>query len=370
MRGAQALRLFMTTDAVGGVWTYSLDLAGALAKMGVQTTLAVLGPGPKRDQMEAAGRIPKLQLIQLELPLDWTARNAAELKAAAKAVAKLARASNADFVHLNSPTLAAYADFHAPVVGGCHSCVGTWWQAVKGGRLPKDFSWRVDALGRGYRACDALVAPTNAFAEETAAIHGVAEPMVVHNGRRLVAAPARKGDVIFTAGRLWDAGKNLALIDAAAAQLPVPLYAAGATQSPTGERIELKHVHLLGRLGEREVADWMGRASIFVSTPLYEPFGLSIVEAAQAGCALVLSDIPSLRELWEDAAVFVAGDQPDALRDALQSLLDDPRRTEALGLAARKQARRYTAEAMAEGMASLYRSLVPSRTGALAEAAA
>ena len=370
MRGERALRLFMTTDAVGGVWTYSLDLAGALARSGVRTTLAVLGPAAKSDQVEAARRIRGLELIQTELPLDWTAQNSAELKQAAKAVAALARRSDADIVHLNSPTLAGYADFHAPVVGACHSCVGTWWRAVRGGRLPRDFRWREDALGRGYGVCEALVAPTYAFAEDTMAAHGVAAPLVVHNGRRPVATPARKADVIFTAGRLWDAGKNLALIDAAAAQLPVPVYAAGPMQSPTGERVELKHVHPLGRLGEREVADWMGRASIFVSTPLYEPFGLSILEAAQAGCALVLSDIPSLRELWDEAAVSVPTDQPDVLAHALQSLLDNPRRAEELGRAARKQAGAYTAEAMGKGMLSLYRSLALARTAALAEAAA
>ncbi|HEX8375447.1 MAG TPA: hypothetical protein VF606_09745, partial [Geminicoccaceae bacterium] len=38
--------VLMTTDAVGGVWTYSLDLAAALATRGVRTTLAVLGPAP------------------------------------------------------------------------------------------------------------------------------------------------------------------------------------------------------------------------------------------------------------------------------------------------------------------------------------
>ncbi|HEX5775606.1 MAG TPA: glycosyltransferase, partial [Caulobacteraceae bacterium] len=107
----------MTTDAVGGVWTYSLDLAAVLGRLGVQTTLAELGPGPTRDQLEAARAITGLDLIQLELPLDWTAQNSAELRRTAQAVADLARRVRADVVHLNSPTLAAYADFGAPVVG-------------------------------------------------------------------------------------------------------------------------------------------------------------------------------------------------------------------------------------------------------------
>ena len=64
---------------------------------------------------------------------------------------------------------------------------------------------------------------------------------------------------------------------------------------------------LLGALDERrsERLAWRsGRSS--PRTALYEPFGLAVLEAAQAGCALVLSDIPTFRELWDGAALFVA----------------------------------------------------------------
>ena len=50
----------------------------------------------------------------------------------------------------------------------------------------------------------------------------------------------------------------------------------------------------------------MARTAVFVSPALYEPFGLAVLEAAQAGCALVLSDIPTFRELWDGVALFVA----------------------------------------------------------------
>ena len=38
-------RVLMTADAVGGVWTYCLDLAKALGEQGVKVTLAVMGQG-------------------------------------------------------------------------------------------------------------------------------------------------------------------------------------------------------------------------------------------------------------------------------------------------------------------------------------
>lgn len=358
-------RLLMTTDAVGGVWTYALDLAGELAKAGVKTTLALMGPAAQPDQLRAAAAIEGLELIDTGLPLDWTAASPDELKVAATEIAALERKHRADLVHLNSPTLAAYARFDAPVVGACHSCVDTWWRAVREGELPDDFRWRAEALGRAYTKCDALVAPTHAFARSTADAYGLRTPAVVHNGRPSIDAGRPKCDrVIFTAGRLWDAGKNVGVLDAAAARLDAPVYAAGPLESPTGEQVTLPHLTLLGRLGEHEVADWMARAGIFVSTALYEPFGLSVLEAAQAGCALVLSDMPTFRELWGGAALFVSPRDPEALAATLETLLDEPARAEALGQAVRERAGAYTVEAMGRGMLGLYRTLTHAEAAA------
>ncbi len=73
------------------------------------------------------------------------------------------------------------------------------------------------------------------------------------------------------------------------------------------------------------MAGWLGRASIFALPARYEPFGLLPLEAALSGCALVLGDIPSLREVWGDAAWFVPPDDRDALTAAIGSLIASPR---------------------------------------------
>jgi hypothetical protein len=49
--------VFMTTDAVGGVWSYSLELARGLAGHGVAIQLAVLGPEPDARQIAAADAV-------------------------------------------------------------------------------------------------------------------------------------------------------------------------------------------------------------------------------------------------------------------------------------------------------------------------
>ena len=109
---------------------------------------------------------------------------------------------------------------------------------------------------------------------------------------------------------------------------------------------------------------------IFASAARYEPFGLGVLEAAQAGCALVLSDIPTFRELWEGAAVFVPAEDPQAFAAAFRQLLADPEEAEWLGRLARVRAGRYTVERMVEGMLDVYRERRPNLFPALRTEAA
>jgi glycosyltransferase involved in cell wall biosynthesis len=371
---AAPLRLFLTADAVGGVWTYALDLARALAPEGVETTLAVLGPDPDEAQVADAAAIPRLRLLLTDLPLDWTAADADEVVDAAHELASLAEEAGADIVHLHSGALADAA-FPAPVVVSCHSCVATWWAAVRSGPLPDDFLWRAKLVGKGYRAADALIAPTAAFAKLTARTYGLPQaPAVVHNGRRVLPQrqdrPAFASSFAFTAGRLWDDGKNIAALDRAAARTPILILAAGPVEGPNGARIVLENVKALGPLSEDEVARWLKPAPVFVSAARYEPFGLAVLEAAQAGCALVLSDIPTFRELWQGAALFVPPDDDHTIAAAIDGLVKEQALRADLGATARERALRYSVEAMAAGVLATYRSLVQrGRSGAPAREA-
>jgi glycosyltransferase involved in cell wall biosynthesis len=60
----------------------------------------------------------------------------------------------------------------------------------------------------------------------------------------------------------------------------------------------------------------------------------------------VLGDIPSLREVWGDAAIYVPPDAPEALAEAINRLSRDPQVRKGMAQAARQRARRYTQEAM------------------------
>jgi glycosyltransferase involved in cell wall biosynthesis len=103
---------------------------------------------------------------------------------------------------------------------------------------------------------------------------------------------------------------------------------------------------------------WLARAAVYASPARYEPFGLSVLEAALAGCALVLGDLPSLRELWNDAAVFVQPGSAAQLRQVLSRVAADDRLREALALRARARALNLSATRMAERYHAAYQYLV------------
>ena len=362
--GERGVRLLITADAAGGVWTYALDLAAGLSAHGVIPVLAVLGQPPRGDQLVRAAAIPGLELHLTGLPLDWMADGPREMLAAGQALAALATEARVDAVHLNSPAHAAGTTFPVPVVAVTHSCVPTWWHAVRGDALPAEYAWQAELTRRGCLAAATLGAPSHAFAEATAALYALpALPRVVHNGRRRMAAPGEPPPglpalFVLTAGRLWDKGKNLEALDRAAARLAIPVLAAGPLEGPNGDRAEPRHLRPLGSLGEPALAALLARRPIYASLALYEPFGLAVLEAAQAGCPLVLSDIPTFRELWGAAALYAPPDDDGAAVAAIAGLAEDPAARARLGAAARRRAARYTPEAMAAAMLALYRPLL------------
>lgn len=347
------MRLLMSADAVGGVWSYAIDLARALD---ADVTLAVLGPAPDAGQAAEAAAVPNLRLVETGLPLDWLSDGPAPVLIAAEALAAMARETRADLVHLNSPTLAV-GGFGVPVVAVNHGCLGTWWQAVRGTPVPEALAWLPEMTARGLAAADRTVAPTRAYAEATARRYGLAAvPAAVYNGRtEATLASAEPFDGALTIGRLWDEAKDVATLDAAAALLPVPVVAIGATRAPHGAEVVPGNLQLTGALPGAALAGWFARRPVFVSTARFEPFGLAVLEAAQAGCPLVLADLPSFRELWDGAARFVAPGDATGFATAIAAALAE---RDAAGAAARSRAAAYTPAAMAAGMGAIYRDLL------------
>ena len=164
---------------------------------------------------------------------------------------------------------------------------------------------------------------------------------------------------VLTAGRLWDEGKDLATLDRAAARLARPIVALGHLSGPDGAAVRLAHVRTPGPQSAAVTADWMASAPVFASAAVYEPFGLAVLEAAQTGAALVLSDIPTFRELWDGAAVFVPPRDADGFAAALARLLCDDVARETAAAQAQARARRYSVEALVAAILAQYARLAP-----------
>ncbi len=353
-------RVLVTADAVGGVWRYTLELVRGLAEFDVESVIAVLGPAPSTAQLAEANALAPM--IATDLALDWTAEDEATLHGAAAALRALAEREAVDLVHLHAPALAGFDAWPVPVVSVAHSCLATWWRAVRATPLPEDFRWRVAATARGLAASDAVIAPSRSFADALRAEYGTGEITVVHNGTR-DAEPADmpRQAAVLTVGRLWDEGKNIAALDRIAMRIAAPVLAAGPIEGPNGAAIRLHRVRHLGTLDPAALRRVAASAAIYASPARYEPFGLGVLEAAQAGMALVLSDIPTFRELWDGAAVFVSVDDEDGMVQVLANLLAAPGASAAMGARARERAGRYTAEAMARGTVAVHRTVLRSR---------
>jgi glycosyltransferase involved in cell wall biosynthesis len=120
----------------------------------------------------------------------------------------------------------------------------------------------------------------------------------------------------------------------------------------------------LGEMSRPALLDVMRRAAILAAPALYEPFGLTVLEAATAGCALVLSDIPTFRELWDGAALFVDAQDDAEWRAALTHLAGNAPLRANLQRLARQRAQRYSLAVTADAYIELYLALVENAPAA------
>jgi glycosyltransferase involved in cell wall biosynthesis len=349
----------MTADTVGGVWTYALELARALSPHGVEVVLATMGAPLTPAQWAEARALPHLTIEQSTFQLEWMDEPWADVDAAGDWLLGLEAQVRPDVVHLNGYCHGALP-WTRPVLMVGHSCVLSWWEAVKHESAPERYTRYRDEVTHGLRSANKVVAPSRAMLEALQRLYGPLEDTaVIYNARRPEEFPPSEArePFILTAGRLWDEAKNVAALEAVAPRLGWPVKVAGEVRHPNGSQVQSRHVEPLGRLSARELAGWMGRASVYALPARYEPFGLSPVEAALAGCALVLGDIPSLREVWGEAAVFVPPDDADALTEALERLRKDTALRNRLAARARLRAVEYSPARMAADYLSVYADL-------------
>lgn len=178
----------------------------------------------------------------------------------------------------------------------------------------------------------------------------------------------KKEEKIFAMGRIWDEAKNLGILGQISERAPYPVYIAGNKTNPSnGKEINLAQVHLLGQLSREDVKKQLGESLIYVLPAKYEPFGLSALEAALSGCFLILAEIPTLREIWLDAALYFNPENPESLLHAVNLAYKNPKQRLALRNRSFERAQFFSLEKVCQQYLQLYNTITApkEKTGAI-----
>ncbi len=372
---AEPLHVLMTADVVGGVWDFSHVLASELVRAGHRVTLLVFGVPRAEHERQAAEA--GATLLHAPLKLEWMADSAADLRAAQELLRRLVDELRPHVVHV-SQYATAREKLGVPVVLTAHSDLLSWraW-TLDGSKRPASTEvWESYAglVQAGISGADQTVAVSRFLADELRARYPIQRDVsVIHNGwPTRDAEPTPVGErarLTVVAGRAWDAAKNVDLAAAAAQGWePGRVVLAGDLRHPeTGRPRELgPEIERLGRLSRAELDHVLGQARVYLAPARYEPFGLLPVQAALAGCSLLLADLPSFRELWSGAALFFRSGDATDLRQQWTRIVGDDVLGAELARAARERARtRYGSTRMAAEYAALYARLVQARAAAV-----
>ena len=352
--------VLMTADAVGGVWSYAVGLCRSMPEP--RFVLATMGPRPDQAQSALIRELENVTLVESDYHLEWMVEGGVDFPESRDWLIDLIRRHEIDIVHVNGYAHARLG-VACPVVVVAHSDVLSWWEAVHKSAPPPEWAGYGEKVIAGLAVATRIIAPTAAVLDdlERHYVPVTNRAAVIPNGIEPTAFPSLdKRPVVLAAGRIWDAAKNLTVLDTAAPRLAWPVEIAGDIEHPDGGVASFANVDLLGRLTPAEMARRLGNAAIFTAPARYEPFGLAVLEAAAAGCALVLGDIPSLRENWDGAALFIDPENPAALRSAINALIANPKQRTRLAAAAQDRARRFTLDRTAQAYEALYRSVMRS----------
>jgi glycosyltransferase involved in cell wall biosynthesis len=300
--------------------------------------------------------------------LEWMQEAPADMEASAEYLRGVIRDCRPDLLHLNQFYYGSL-ESAVPRVVVVHSDVVSWWMSVYEQEPPSSswLSWYRESVSRGLAQATQVVAPSHWMLEQIERHYGKpACGCVIHNGRTpaLFNPHLSKEDKILTVGRRWDAGKNAGLL--LSQEMPAPVIIVGSDRHPEGrsdgweDQVAAPNIQLHPHQDERQVVQLLGRAAIYAATSRYEPFGLAPLEAAFSRCAIVASDIPSFRELWQGAALFFRNNDAADLRRVLGTLVRNPALCSSYGNLAYARARRlYTADRMVENYMILYQALAP-----------
>jgi glycosyltransferase involved in cell wall biosynthesis len=312
------------------------------------------------DQRCEISNLKNVHVFESTFKLEWMNDPWTDLQLASDWLMNLEIDFRPDVIHLNQYTFGSLP-WSAPVLTVAHSCVLSWWKGVHGQSAPEEWNKYRDLVQNGLTHSDAVVAPSSAMATMVQENYNYTRPInIIYNGldpQRFVRGAKRK--TILSVGRVWDPAKNISALVDVAAELPWPVFIAG--ENSPGEHLNGTNVHYKGKISSFHLKSLFGSASIYALPARYEPFGLSILEAALSGCALVLGNVNSLQELWNGAAVFVNPSKKEELIEAITFLVKHPLMTKEYARLAIRRASRYGSRRMIRNYQHLYETMMQTK---------
>ncbi len=365
------MHVLVTGDTVSGSWTYVRELVTGLVTRGVHVTLVTFGDIPLPHQTAWMDTLFGLDYRPTAFRLEWMHEAEQDLHEASLLLASLIRELKPDVVHLNQ---FCYGDLpvEVPRIITAHGDLISWSEAVEGyrPRATRWLQWYHDAVARGIRGAEVLVAPSTWMLDSVRRLYGrAAREEVVYPGRNPIFFNpyVSKENSVLAVGRLTDAGKQVFLLTQHLH--PVSVCIVGAEQTVPVAQVAIRadvkvateqaNVAIRGPLTDAQLRALYSKSSIYAATPRYEPLGIPPLEAAFSRCAIVANDIPSFREIWGDTALYFRTNDAGSLAENIRQLSCDPEMCRAYGNMAYARAReRLTTKRMIDGYLQIYRSLI------------
>ena len=300
------MRILISTNNAGDSYIFSLDLAQSLQDHGIEVFLVVTGmPLTNRQKKE----LEPFDYAFAEYKSEWMEDPWEDIKEAGLWLLKIKEMVKPDLVHLNSFTFGALP-WDVPVITVIHSCVLSWWRAVHNEIPPAGFNSYRQKARAGLRASDVVVSPSFSMLSLAERFYGpFKNSRVIPHGRSSYDFRSDvKEKYIFSSGNIWDDGKNIKSLLNIAPRINYPVYIEGDNlNSPIDKKPD--NVFFTGPLIKKQRIDWLANAFIYLSPAKYEPFGYAFLDAAFSKCALIGNNLSSLREIWQDAMIYVRNEE-------------------------------------------------------------
>jgi glycosyltransferase involved in cell wall biosynthesis len=373
----QPIRLLMVepSSRLGGQEEVLFNLAVCLPEYGVEPRVLALRDGPMLARLRDAGVEVEVSAARLRQP--------SQVQRAVRVLDQHLRSSQFDAVFSNMPMAHLYAALPAAL----RSVPALWFQADypdppnwlhrMASRLPAD---AVLAASLASATAQRKLSPHRDVHQMDLGIDVAKFKSTSDPGLRTEYGIPADAPLVSIVGRLelWKGQRQFLRAAAAVAQerpdvwfaivggailgwegnYPDELEQLAASQSFADRIVFTGHTNQASR--------WFAASDITVNASSPEPFGLVIIEAMSAGCAVVAVNQGGPKDVVRSGinGVLVDAPEPRLIASAVLRLLSDPIEAKEIGREAQRHvAAHYTRESMAQRFDAILRSVIANRSG-------